>query len=78
MADLRVVSARIMKALREAPRIPGHPYFNFEHPSSWEDVKAAMPAAKGYKPLSDGRTIRSPHPAGMDRSACRCLLWHSH
>ncbi|MEN6570828.1 MAG: ADP-ribosylglycohydrolase family protein [Anaerolineaceae bacterium] len=52
MADLRVVSARIMKALREAPRIPGHPYFNFEHPSAWEDVKAAMPAAPGYKPLS--------------------------
>ena len=52
MADLRVVSARIMKALREAPRIPGHPYFNFDHPASWEEVKAAMPAAKGYKPLS--------------------------
>ena len=50
--ELRVLSARIMKVLKEAPKIPGHPYHNYEHPASWEDVKAAMPAAAGYKPLS--------------------------
>ncbi len=52
MEELRVVSARIMKALREAPRIPDHPYHSFEHPASWEEVKAAMPAAPDYKPYS--------------------------
>ncbi len=50
--ELRVLSARIMKALKEAPKIAGHPYHAYEHPSSWEEVKAAMPATKGYKPLS--------------------------
>jgi ADP-ribosylglycohydrolase len=51
--DLRVLSARIMKALRDSPKIAGHPYHSFEYPASWEDVKAALPAAVGYKPLSD-------------------------
>ena len=50
--ELRVLSARIMKALREAPKIAGHPYHAYEHPTTWEDVKAAMPAAKGYNPYS--------------------------
>jgi ADP-ribosylglycohydrolase len=45
LADLRVVSARIMQALRDAPRIAGHPYPQYEHPATWEAVKAAMPAA---------------------------------
>jgi ADP-ribosylglycohydrolase len=52
LVELRAVSAHIMKALREAPRIPGHPYFTFEHPSTWEDVKTAMPAAHGYPAFS--------------------------
>ncbi len=58
--DLRVVSARVMKALKEAPRIEGHPYFTYEHPSAWEDVKAAMPASKGYKPLSAWKDSFAP------------------
>ena len=52
MDDLRVLSARIMKALNEAPKIEGHPYFQYEHPVSWEDVKAAMPASQDYQPPS--------------------------
>ena len=48
MDDLRVVSARIMKALREAPVIPDHPYHQYEHPAAWQDIKAAMPASQGY------------------------------
>lgn len=52
LTDLRVVSARIMKALREAPKIVGHPYHQYEHPGEWEAVKAAMPAAEGYKTVS--------------------------
>jgi ADP-ribosylglycohydrolase len=50
--ELRVLSARIMKVLKEAPKIPDHPYHSYEHPASWEDVKAAMPASIGYKPLT--------------------------
>ena len=52
MADLRVVSARIMKALKEAPKIANHPYHGFQYPLAWEDVKAAMPAAAQDKPVS--------------------------
>ncbi len=44
-----------MKALKEAPKIAGHPYHSYDHPSTWEDVKAAMPASKGYRPLSGWR-----------------------
>ena len=55
LEDLRVLSARIMKALKEAPKIAGHPYHSYDHPSTWEDVKAAMPASKGYRPLSGWR-----------------------
>jgi len=60
MADLRVVSARIMKALREAPKIEGHPYFTYDHPSTWDDVKAAMPASRGYKPLTEWKESYAP------------------
>jgi len=52
LTDLRVVSARIMKALREAPKIEGHPYHRYEHPATWYEIMAAMPAARGYRPLS--------------------------
>ncbi len=52
LTDLRVVSARIMKALREAPKIEGHPYHQYEHPAEWEEIKAAMPAAQGDNPPS--------------------------
>ena len=52
MEELRVLSARIMKVLKEAPKIPDHPYHSYEHPASWEEVKASIPASAGYKPLS--------------------------
>lgn len=52
LVDLRVVSARIWKALREAPKIEGHPYHQFEHPAEWEAVRAAMPAAADDRPLA--------------------------
>lgn len=53
MEELRVVSARVMKALYEAPKLLDHPYHKYEHPTLWEDVKKAMPAAVGYHPLSN-------------------------
>ncbi len=52
LEELRVVSARILKALNQAKKIPHHPYHNYEHPSSWKDIKTAMPASVGYQPLS--------------------------
>jgi len=50
--ELRVLSARIMKAIREAPKITGHSYHAYEHPTTWLDMRAAMPVEMGYKPLS--------------------------
>lgn len=50
--DLRVVSARIMKALKEAPKIKDHPYHSYQYPLAWKDVKAVMPAAAQDKPRS--------------------------
>jgi len=52
MADLRVVTARIMQALRDAPKIKGHPYHDFQYPLDWQDIRAAMPGAVDDKPLS--------------------------
>lgn len=52
LPGLRVLSARLMRALREAPRIDGHPYQGYEHPANWEAVRDAMPASAGYRPLA--------------------------
>lgn len=48
--ELRVLSARLWKALREAPRIEGHPYHAYAHPATWEEIYRAMPAAAGSAP----------------------------
>ncbi len=42
--DLRVLTARLMAALYEAPIIPEHPYHAFAHPQTWQAVCAAMGA----------------------------------
>ncbi len=44
--SLRVLSARYLRALNQAPKIPDHPYHAYEHPMSWESVMAAQPARK--------------------------------
>ena len=49
MESLRVLTARLMRALKEAPQIEGHPYHAYSHPVTWEAVKAAMPAVSDYK-----------------------------
>ncbi|MBP8856600.1 MAG: ADP-ribosylglycohydrolase family protein [Anaerolineaceae bacterium] len=51
--ELRALTARLMKAVREAPTIPDHPYHQYRHPQAWEEVKAAMPAA-GDAPRKPG------------------------
>lgn len=44
--ELRTLTAKLMKAVREAPPIADHPYHQYHHPQDWEGVKAAMPASK--------------------------------
>jgi len=40
--DLRVITAQILEALNHAPIDPNHPFHKYEHPATWEEVKAAM------------------------------------
>ena len=51
--ELRVISARVMKALRESPVIAEHPYHVYEYPATWEEVRSAMPASTGYQRISN-------------------------
>ena len=39
---LRVLTAQLMAALHDAPLDPGHPYHGYDHPETWEAVRAAM------------------------------------
>jgi hypothetical protein len=41
---LRVLTARLLARLFNAPRIPEHPYWTYYHPATWEAVVSAMPA----------------------------------
>jgi ADP-ribosylglycohydrolase len=70
LVGLRVVSARIMKALREAPKIEGHPYHTYRHPVTWEEVRAAMPAA-GDEP---GGARAHVHAAATDGGYAQKVL----
>ncbi len=40
--ELRALTAELLAALREAPKIPDHPYWSYQHPAEWADVLAAM------------------------------------
>ncbi len=42
---LRALTAELLAAIHSAPRIDGAPYWRYEHPSGWEEVKAAMAAS---------------------------------
>lgn len=44
--ELQAVTARIYEELRNAPAVPGHPYFRYEHPATWEGVRATFPAQR--------------------------------
>lgn len=58
--ELQAVTARIYEELRNAPAIPGHPYFRYEHPAAWEDIRASFPAkrAGGFDIYGDGYADR--------------------
>ncbi len=57
MDALRVITARILKALNNAPKDLNHPYHQFEHPMSWEAVLKSLPleanAFKKQAPIPD-------------------------
>ncbi|MBE3575122.1 MAG: ADP-ribosylglycohydrolase family protein [Firmicutes bacterium] len=55
--DLQAITAQIYEALRRAPRIPGHPYWRYERPATWEQIKRSC-AAYAVAPAS--------RPAGYD------------
>lgn len=40
--DLRALTAQLLSALFNAPKIPGHPYWQFHHPMIWEEIVRAM------------------------------------
>jgi len=40
--ELRVVTARILALLNNAPADPAHPFHRYQHPAEWAEVKAAM------------------------------------
>jgi ADP-ribosylglycohydrolase len=40
--ELRVLTAQLLDALFNAPKIKGHPYWSYEHPETWEETRAAM------------------------------------
>lgn len=41
-AALRVLTARLLAAIHNAPPAAGHPYWGYQHPADWAEVKAAM------------------------------------
>lgn len=51
--ELRSLTARLLNALKNAPKNPGHPYHSYTKFKNWKDLKNAMPAARNYKPVSD-------------------------
>jgi len=39
---LRALTARLLEKIHSAPADPASPYWGFEHPASWEEVRGAM------------------------------------
>ena len=61
--DLRALTAQLLAALHNAPRIEDHPYWQFTHPADWQAVQAAMHAPApgplpGAQHLLDERTLQ--------------------
>ena len=50
--DLRVVTAKILNALKEAKLDPDDKYHQFEHPETWEMIKVAMGDIGDFVPAS--------------------------
>lgn len=46
MAGLRALTAELLACIWSAPPNPSSPYWKYEHPETWPEVEAAMPALK--------------------------------
>ncbi len=40
--ELRKLTDRLLETLFNSPVIPAHPYWSFEHPGTWDDIRLAM------------------------------------
>ncbi len=51
--DLRVFTSQLMEAIHKSPIDPNHPIHQFDHPSTWEKVTAAMGKVETRSQLTD-------------------------
>jgi ADP-ribosylglycohydrolase len=63
--ELRALTAELLHEIHYAPRDPSHPYWTYEHPATWDEVRAAMPAAEesAEAPAGAARNGAAPAPA---------------
>ncbi|MGM0601783.1 MAG: ADP-ribosylglycohydrolase family protein [Bacillota bacterium] len=55
MRELEIISARIMKELREAPVDDDHSYWRYENPTNWDGIRAAMNAEDDPEKIKPGK-----------------------
>ena len=58
--DLRALTAELLHEIHYAPRDLSHPYWRYEHPQEWNEVREAMPAA------TVSETGRPPLPGDLE------------
>jgi len=61
--ELRALTAELLHAIHTAPRDPSHPYWTYEHPATWDDVRAEMPATDAPASAGEAPTGAAPTPA---------------
>lgn len=55
--DLRVVTAQILAALNTAPLDPGNPIHQYQHPTRWEEVVAALGETNSHSMLAGQKDL---------------------
>ncbi|NLH89914.1 MAG: hypothetical protein GX469_06285, partial [Treponema sp.] len=58
--DLRALTAELLHEIHYAPRDLSNPYWRYEHPQEWNEVREAMPAA------TVSETGRPPLPGDLE------------
>ncbi|MGB9521823.1 MAG: ADP-ribosylglycohydrolase family protein, partial [Anaerolineales bacterium] len=62
--ELRALTAKLLCALHNSPIIPDHPYWQFEHPSSWNEIVQAMDNPEDGQYLGDVKDLAEKTLAG--------------
>jgi ADP-ribosylglycohydrolase len=57
--ELRVLTAQLMEAIQSAPIDSNHAIHSYQHPESWEDVRAAMGMVSDSSFLSDRSNLHN-------------------